>query len=64
MAGTVSVTSSGSSGKRKGGATPKVYAVKAGKKPGIYSTWDEAKLQTDGVPGAICMQSDCIFRLN
>ncbi|KAF7448292.1 RnhA Ribonuclease HI [Pyrenophora tritici-repentis] len=53
MAGTVSVTSSGSSGKRKGGATPKVYAVKAGKKPGIYSTWDEAKLQTDGVPGAI-----------
>ncbi|CAA9963845.1 RnhA Ribonuclease HI [Pyrenophora teres f. maculata] len=53
MAGTVSVTSSGSSGKRKGRANPKLYAVKAGKTPGIYSTWDEAKLQIDGVSEAI-----------
>ncbi|KAE8834604.1 hypothetical protein PTNB85_05937 [Pyrenophora teres f. teres] len=53
MAGTVSVTSSGSSGKRKGRANPKLYAVKAGKTPGIYSTWDEAKLQIDGFSEAI-----------
>lgn len=31
----------------------KVYAIKVGKKPGIYNTWEEAKLQVDGFKGAI-----------
>lgn len=31
----------------------KHYAVKNGRKPGIYSTWDEAKAQVDGFSGAI-----------
>lgn len=31
----------------------KVYAIKAGRKPGIYNTWDEAKAQVDGFKGAI-----------
>ena len=31
----------------------KVYAIKAGRKPGIYNTWDEAKAQVDGYKGAI-----------
>jgi viroplasmin and RNaseH domain-containing protein len=30
----------------------KIYAVKAGHKPGIYSTWEEAKEQITGYPGA------------
>ena len=29
------------------------YAVKKGKKPGVYRTWDECKAQTDGFSGAI-----------
>lgn len=31
----------------------KYYAVKKGRKPGIYNTWDECKAQTSGFPGAI-----------
>lgn len=31
----------------------KYYAVKQGKKPGIYSTWEECKAQVHGFPGAI-----------
>ena len=31
----------------------KVYAVKKGRKPGIYNTWDECKAQTDGFAGAV-----------
>ena len=31
----------------------KYYAVKKGKKPGVYRTWDECKAQTDGYSGAI-----------
>lgn len=31
----------------------KHYAVKNGRKPGIYNTWDEAKAQVDGFSGAI-----------
>lgn len=34
-------------------ATKKIYAVKVGKKPGIYDTWDECKANTDGYPGAV-----------
>lgn len=30
----------------------KYYAVKIGKTPGVYSTWDECKIQVDGFPGA------------
>lgn len=30
----------------------KFYAVKKGRKPGIYRTWDEAKAQVDGFSGA------------
>jgi len=30
----------------------KIYAVKAGHKPGIYTTWEEAKEQITGYPGA------------
>lgn len=33
-------------------AKKKYYAVKVGKVPGIYGTWDECKAQTDGVSGA------------
>lgn len=33
-------------------AKRKFYAVKVGKIPGIYSTWDECQLQVDGVSGA------------
>lgn len=34
-------------------AKNKYYAVKIGKTPGIYSTWDECKIQVEGVSGAI-----------
>lgn len=30
----------------------KYYAVKVGKKPGIYRTWEECKVMVDGYPGA------------
>lgn len=33
-------------------AKKKWYAVKRGKKPGIYTTWPEAELQVKGFPGA------------
>lgn len=33
-------------------AKKKYYAVKIGRIPGIYGTWDECKAQTDGVAGA------------
>ncbi|KAJ3397295.1 Ribonuclease H1 [Lobulomyces angularis] len=31
---------------------PKIYAVKQGRKPGIYQTWDETKAQVLGFPKA------------
>lgn len=31
----------------------KYYAVKKGKNPGIYNTWDECKAQVDGFSGAV-----------
>lgn len=31
----------------------KYYAVRLGKKPGIYKSWDECKAQVHGYPGAI-----------
>lgn len=30
----------------------KYYAVKVGKTPGVYTSWDECKAQVDGYPGA------------
>lgn len=33
-------------------AKNKYFAVKVGRKPGIYGTWDECKAQTEGVSGA------------
>lgn len=33
-------------------AKNKVYAVRKGKTPGIYMTWDDCKAQVDGFPGA------------
>lgn len=36
---------------RKGG--PKFYAVRVGKKPGVYTSWDEASDQVTGFGGAI-----------
>jgi hypothetical protein len=47
MAGSASVTSRASSGKRKR-SSPKFYAVKVGRKPGIYLSWEDCKAQTDG----------------
>lgn len=29
------------------------YAVRTGRKPGVYETWEEAKRQVDGFPGAV-----------
>ena len=29
------------------------YAVKQGKNPGIYKTWDECKAQVEGFSGAL-----------
>lgn len=34
-------------------AKKKYYAVKIGKNPGIYESWDECKAQTEGVSGAL-----------
>jgi ribonuclease HI len=31
---------------------PKFYVVWKGRRPGVYATWDEAKAQVDGFPGA------------
>ena len=31
----------------------KFYAVRKGKVPGIYSSWDACKRMVDGYPGAI-----------
>ena len=33
-------------------AKKKYYAVRVGKKPGIYETWEQCKEQVDGVSGA------------
>lgn len=32
----------------------KWYAVKSGKEPGVYETWDQCQLQTTGYHGAVC----------
>ena len=40
--------------KRKRGAEQKFYAVRAGKRPGIYNTWEECLSQVSGHKGASC----------
>ena len=39
--------------KEKNMAKKNYYAVKQGKVPGIYRTWDACKAQVHGYPGAI-----------
>ena len=34
-------------------AKKKYYAVKVGKTPGIYLTWEDCKSQVEGVSGAV-----------
>lgn len=33
-------------------AKKRIYAIKCGRVPGIYTSWDEAKVQVEGFPGA------------
>ena len=54
MAGPTSVASNTSSGKRKR-SSPKFYAVKVGRTPGIYHSWEDCKAQTEGI------KSQCMF---
>lgn len=50
-----SVTSNGTSHKRKrGGDSIKYYAVREGRKPGVYHTWEECLSQIKGHKGALC----------
>ncbi|KAH7089451.1 ribonuclease H-like domain-containing protein [Paraphoma chrysanthemicola] len=44
----MSISSNTSSGKRKR-SSPKFYAVRKGRKPGIYYSWDDCKVQVDGI---------------
>jgi hypothetical protein len=48
MTDAMSITSNTSSGKRKRSA-PKFYAVRVGRKTGIYHSWEDCKAQTDGI---------------
>ncbi|KAF2023721.1 ribonuclease H-like protein, partial [Setomelanomma holmii] len=43
-----SITSNTSNGKRKR-SSPKFYAVRKGRTPGIYYSWDDCKVQVDGI---------------
>lgn len=40
--------------KRKRVAEKKYYAVKEGRTPGVYETWDECRDQVRGQKGAVC----------
>ena len=40
--------------------TKKYYAVKVGKTPGIYETWDECKNNVDGYSGALYKSFKCL----
>lgn len=44
--------------KRKTDAGPKFYAVKAGFRPGVYTTYAECSAQTAGFKGAVCKTTD------
>ncbi|KAI8943369.1 hypothetical protein NX059_001383 [Plenodomus lindquistii] len=58
MPSTKSVTSVTSSGKRKRDAGPKFYAVKVGRKPGVYQSWPEAYAQVDGFKDPVYKKFD------
>lgn len=49
-----STTSAASSGKRKRDTPMAFYAVKVGRIPGVYQTWNEANEQIQGFKGATC----------
>jgi len=40
--------------KRKRATEPKLYAVRIGREPGIYKTWDECLSQVKGHKNASC----------
>ena len=40
------------SGEKEQSMAKKVYAVRKGKTPGLYMSWDDCKAQVDGFPGA------------
>ena len=48
MSDAMSVTSATSNGKRKRSTPIAFYAVKVGRRPGVYQTWDEANQQIQG----------------
>lgn len=58
MPGPNSVTSITSSGKRKRDTAVKFYAVKVGRKPGVYQSWPEAHAQVDGYDNPIFKKFD------
>jgi hypothetical protein len=57
------MASNASSGKRKRSG-PKFYAVKVGRKPGIYHSWDDCKAQTDGVKAECESAVHCLYKLS
>lgn len=50
----MSNASSTSTGKRKRTTPTSFYAVKVGRTPGIYQTWNETRQQIDGFPNPVC----------
>ncbi|KAF2845368.1 hypothetical protein T440DRAFT_483448 [Plenodomus tracheiphilus IPT5] len=58
MPGANSITSTTSSGKRKRDTSAKFYAVKVGRKPGVYQTWPEAHAQVEGYKDPIFKKFD------
>ena len=42
----------------------KFYAVKIGRKPGIYLTWDECKQQVDKFKGAVYKSFNTLSKLS
>lgn len=48
MTGARSAASNTSSGKRKR-SSPKFYAVRVGRKPGIYNSWEDCRVQVEGI---------------
>ena len=41
-------------------AMGKYYAVKEGRRPGVYTSWDQAKAQVDKYPGAVHKKFNCL----
>ena len=49
--------------KRKRANEQKFYAVRAGKRPGIYNTWEECLSQVTGFKGASCRSGGLLKEL-